>query len=68
MMTKPLCASAVFVLLQWSVSAYAAPASAPTATTQPPPLLCATGRVPKPAMGGTTSRRSGAVGHQGTVV
>ena len=29
MMTKPLCASAVFVLLQWSVSAYAAPASAP---------------------------------------
>ena len=31
MMTKPLCASAVFVLLQWSVSAHAAPASAPAA-------------------------------------
>ena len=31
MMTKPLCASAVFVLLQWRVSAYAAPA--PTSTT-----------------------------------
>ena len=32
MMTKPLCASAVFVLLQWSISAHGAPAPAPTTT------------------------------------
>ena len=35
MMTKPLCASAVFVLLQWSVSAHAATASAPAPAPAP---------------------------------
>ena len=46
MMTKPLCASAVFVLLQWSVSAYAAPASAPAA---PPTNTPAAASAPAPA-------------------
>ncbi len=46
MMTKPLCASAVFVLLQWSVSAYAAPASAPVA---PPTNAPAAASAPAPA-------------------
>ena len=46
MMTKPLCASAVFVLLQWSVSAYAAPASAPAA---PPTNAPAAASAPAPA-------------------
>lgn len=46
MMTKPLCASAVFVLLQWSVSAHAAPASAPAA---PPTNTPAAASTPAPA-------------------
>ena len=51
MMTKPLCASAVFVLLQWSVSAYAAPASAPAA---PPTNTPAAASAPAPT---TTANR-----------
>lgn len=51
MMTKPLCASAVFVLLQWSVSAYAAPASAPAA---PPTNAPAAASAPAPT---TTANR-----------
>ena len=52
MMTKPLCASAVFVLLQWSVSAYAAPASAPAA---PPTNTPAAASAPAPAPAPTTT-------------
>lgn len=51
MMTKPLCASAVFVLLQWSVSAHAAPASAPAA---PPTNAPAAASAPAPT---TTANR-----------
>ena len=51
MMTKPLCASAVFVLLQWSVSAHAATASAPAA---PPTNTHAPAPAPAPT---TTANR-----------
>ena len=51
MMTKPLCASAVFVLLQWSVSAHAATASAPAA---PPTNTPAAASAPAPT---TTANR-----------
>ena len=53
MMTKPLCASAVFVLLQCSVSAYAAPASAPAA---PPTNTPAAASAPAPAPTATANR------------
>ena len=52
MMTKPLCASAVFVLLQWSVSAHAATASAPAA---PPTNTPAAASAPAPAPAPTTT-------------
>ena len=53
MMTKPLCASAVFVLLQWSVSAHAATASAPAA---PPTNTPAAAAAPAPAPTTTANR------------
>ena len=57
MMTKPLCASAVFVLLQWSVSAHAATASAPAAPpTNTPAAASAPAPAPAPAPTTTANR------------